>query len=102
MTTEPLAPPTEPGPDTGIEGNRTDNDHTRQELGATIGASSAKDGVTGLTKAKVAEAQDRIPETTIPTTDVLVENGHTAQSTARDSRAFRATSVEPAVCSLRR
>lgn len=97
VTTEPPTPSFEPVPDQKIEDIPTVVEHTRKEVRAATVAPSANTDVTGRSKQEVAEAKDRIPEKTIPTTDVLVENGPTAQSTARDGRAFRAASVKPTV-----
>ena len=75
MTTEPPTPSSEPGPTRRSRTSRPISNTLAKRLGAAIGASSANTDVTGRTKQKVAEAKDRIPERTIPTTDVLVENG---------------------------
>jgi len=98
MTTESPTPSS--GPDQKIEDIPIDIEHTRKEVRAATVASSANTDVTGRAKQKVAEAKDRIPERTIPTTDVLVENGHTAQSTARDSNTLRAALVKPTVIAI--
>ena len=62
MTTDqtPLSP--EPGPDAGIDDIQADIEHTRKELGETIGALSAKADVKGRAKQKVADTKDRITE----------------------------------------
>jgi hypothetical protein len=46
----PLSP--EPGPDAGIDDIQADIEHTRKELGETIGALSAKADVTGQVQHK--------------------------------------------------
>ena len=56
----PLSP--EPGPDAGIDDIQADIEHTRKELGETIGALSAKADVKGRVKQKAADTKDRITE----------------------------------------
>ena len=47
MTADQTPPSPEPGPDAGIDDIQADIEHTRKELGETIGALSAKADVTG-------------------------------------------------------
>ena len=93
MTTEPLAPPTEPGPDTGIEGNQTDIDHnspgTRRDDRGIVGEGRrhrCDEGEGGRGHGPHHRKDE-------PTKNI-VENAHTAQSTARDSHTFRVSSFK--------
>jgi Protein of unknown function (DUF3618) len=52
----------EPGPDAGIDDIQADIEHTRKELGETVGALSAKLDVKERTKEKVAETKERVVE----------------------------------------
>ena len=91
----PLLP--EPGSDAGIDDIQADIEHTREELGETIEALSAKADVKGRVKHKVADTKDRITETPSETKDVVVENAHAAQSAARDAVTDSTGSVKPGV-----
>jgi cobalamin biosynthesis Mg chelatase CobN len=73
MTTDPTPPSPEPGPDAGIDDIQADIEHTRKELGETIGALSAKADVTGRAKQKAADTKDRITEKAYETKDLVVE-----------------------------
>lgn len=91
----PLSP--EPGPDAGIDDIQADIEHTRKELGETIGALSAKADVTGRAKQKAADTKDRITEKAYETKDLVVEKAHAAQSAARDAVTDSTGSVKPGV-----
>ena len=79
----PLLP--KPGPDAGIDDIQADIEHTREELGETIEALSAKADVKGRVKQKAADTKDRITEKAHESRDVVVEKAHAAQSAARDA-----------------
>jgi cobalamin biosynthesis Mg chelatase CobN len=91
----PLSP--EPGPDAGIDEIQADIEHTRKELGETIGALSAKADVTGRVQQKPAETKDRVAEKANETKDVVAEKAHTAQSSARDAVTDSTGSVKRGV-----
>ena len=97
MTTDQTPPPPEPGPDAGIDDIQADIEHTRKELGETIGALSAKADVNGRVQHKVADTKDRITETASESKDVVVEKAHAAQSAARDAVTDSTGSVKPGV-----
>ena len=93
MTVDPTPPSPEPGPDAGID----DIEHTRKELGETIGALSAKADVTGRVQHKAADTKDRITEKATETKGVVVEKAHAAQSAVRDVVTDSTGSVKPRV-----
>ena len=97
MTTDPNPPSPEPGPDAGIDDIQADIEHTRKELGETIGALSAKADVKGRVQHKVADTKDRITEKAHETKDLMVEKAHAAQSAARDAVTDDTGSVKPGV-----
>ena len=97
MTTDPNPPSPEPGPDAGIDDIQADIEHTRKELGETIGALSAKADVKGRVQHKVADTKDRITEKAHETKDLMVEKAHAAQSAARDAVTDSTGSVKPGV-----
>ena len=97
MTNDPTPPSPEPGPDAGIDDIQADIEHTRKELGETIGALSAKADVTGRVQQKVADTKDRVTEKASETKDVVVEKVHAAQSAARDAVTDSTGSVKPGV-----
>ena len=99
MTTDPASLP-EPGPDAGIDDIQADIEHTRKELGETIGALSAKADVTGRVQQKAAETKDHISEKASETKDVVVEKVHAAQSAARDAVTDDTGSVKPPIAAL--
>jgi cobalamin biosynthesis Mg chelatase CobN len=91
----PLSP--EPGPDAGIDDIQADIEHTRKELGETIGALSAKADVTGRVQQKAADTKDRVTEKASETKGLVVEKVHAAQSAARDAVTDSTGSVKPGV-----
>ena len=97
MTTDPTPPSPEPGPDAGIDDIQADIEHTRKELGETIGALSAKADVTGRVQHKVTDTKDRITEKASETKNVVVEKAHAARSAARDAVTDNTGSVKPRV-----
>ena len=97
MTTDPTPPSPEPGPEAGIDDIQADIEHTRKELGETIGALSAKADVTGQVQHKVTGTKDRITEKASETKGVVVEKAHAAQSAARDVVTDSTGSVKPSV-----
>src|SRR6476469_8984896 len=97
MTTDPTPLSPEPGPDAGIDDIQADIEHTRKELGETIGALSAKADVTGRVQQKVAYTKERITEKASETKNVVIEKAHAAQSAARDVVTDNTGSVKPRV-----
>jgi len=91
----PLSP--EPGPDAGIDDIQADIEHTREELGETIEALSAKADVKGRVKKKAADTKDGITEKVYETKEIALEKAHAAQSAARDALTDDTGSVKPAV-----
>jgi hypothetical protein len=63
----------EPGPDAGIDDIQADIEHTREELGETVEALSAKLDVKERTKQKALETKDRIGEKTHETKERVVQ-----------------------------
>ena len=86
MTADQTPSSPEPGPDAVIDDIQADIEHTRQELGETIEALSAKADVTGRAKQKVAGTKDRV-----------VETAHAAQASARHAVTDSTGSVKPGV-----
>jgi Protein of unknown function (DUF3618) len=91
----PLSP--EPGPDAGIDDIQADIERTREELGETIEALSAKADVKGRVKKKAADTKDGITEKVYETKEIALEKAHAAQSAARDAVTDDTGSVKPAV-----
>jgi uncharacterized protein (DUF3084 family) len=63
----------EPGPDASIDDIRADIENTREELGETVEALSAKLDVKERTKQKALETKDRIGEKTRETKQRVVQ-----------------------------
>jgi hypothetical protein len=97
MTTDPTPLSPEPGPDAGIDDIQADIEHTREELGETIEALSAKADVKGWVKKKAADTKDGITEKVYETKEIVVEKAHAAQSAARDAVTDDTGSVKPGV-----
>ncbi len=97
MTTDPTPPSPEPGPDAGIDDIQADIEHTREELGETIEALSAKADVKGRVKKKAADTKDSITEKVYETKEIALEKAHAAQSAARDAVTDDTGSVKPGV-----
>ena len=97
MTTDPNPPSPEPGPDAGIDDIQADIEHTREELGETIEALSAKADVKGRVKKKAADTRDSITEKVYETKEIALEKAHAAQSAARDAVTDDTGSVKPGV-----
>jgi hypothetical protein len=91
----PLSP--EPGPDAGIDDIQADIERTREELGETIEALSAKADVNGRVKKKAADTKDGITEKVYETKEIALEKAHVAQSAARDAVTDDTGSVKPGV-----
>lgn len=73
----------EPGPDADIDELKTDIAQTREELGETVGALTAKMDVKERAKEKAAEAKDRV-----------LDKAHAVQhATIEDGRAKRTVPV---------
>ena len=75
----------EPGPDAGIDEIQADIEHTRQELGETVEALSAKLDVKERTKEKVAETKDRVVDKAHTLQHAATEKAHTLQHAATDN-----------------
>jgi uncharacterized protein DUF3618 len=56
----PNSMPPEPGPDAGVDDIQADIEHTRTQLGQTVGALSAKLDVKERTKQKATETKERV------------------------------------------
>ena len=97
MTTDPTPLSPEPGPDAGIDDIQADIEHTREELGETIEALSAKADVKGRAKKKAAGTNDSITQKVYETKEIVVEKAHAAQSAARDAVTDDTGSVKPGV-----
>ena len=97
MTADQTPPSPEPGPDAGIDDIQADIEHTRMELGETIGALSAKADVKGRVKKKAADTKDSITEKVYDTKEIALEKAHVAQSAARDAVTDGTGSVKPGV-----
>ena len=97
MTADPTPPSPEPGPDAGIDDMQADIEHTRKELGETIGALSAKADVTGRVQQSHRHQGPHRRRTAFATKGVVVEKAHAAQSAARDVVTDSAGSVKPSV-----
>ena len=97
MTTDPTPPSPEPGPDAGIEDIQADIERTREELGETIEALSAKADVKSRVKKKAADTKDDITEKFYETKEIALEKAHAAQSAARDAVTDDTGSVKPGV-----
>src|SRR6478735_4229798 len=91
----PLSP--EPGPDAGIEDIQADIERTRQELGETIGALSAKADVKARAQDKAAHIKEAVTEQAAHTKHVIAEKANAAQSTARERLTDDSGSVKPRV-----
>jgi len=97
MTADQTPLPPEPGPDAGIDDIQADIEHTREELGETIEALSAKADVKGRVKKKAADTKDGITEKVYETKEIALEKAHAAQSAARDAVTDNTGSVKPRV-----
>ena len=82
MSVDPTRP--EPGPDAGIDDIQADIEHTRQELGETVEALSAKLDVKERTKEKVAETKDRVVDKAHTLQHAATDKAHTLQHAATD------------------
>src|SRR6476660_7270456 len=70
---------------------------TREELGETIEALSAKVDVKSRVKKKAADTKDGITEKVYETKEIVLEKAHAAQSAARDAVTDDTGSVKPGV-----
>ena len=89
--------PPEPVANAGIDDIQADIEQTRESLGETIEALSAKADVTGRAKEKVADTKDSITEKATEAKDVIVDKTHAAQSTVRGAVTDGSGSVKPLV-----
>jgi ElaB/YqjD/DUF883 family membrane-anchored ribosome-binding protein len=93
VTADHTPPTPEPGADAGISDIQADIEQTRQHLGETIEALSAKTDVAGRAKEKVDDTKDAIAERASDTKDAIVEKTHAAQTTARHALTDTSGSV---------
>ncbi len=96
MATNPPPPP-EPGPDAGIADIQADIERTRQDLGETVEALTAKADIKGRAQETAAHAREAVAEQAAHTKDVIVEKATAAQSTARDRLIDDSGSLRPNV-----
>jgi Protein of unknown function (DUF3618) len=74
----------EPGPDAGIDDIQADIEHTRKELGETVGALSAK-LVKERTKEKVADTKEAVVDKAQTLRHTATEKADTLRHTATDN-----------------
>jgi hypothetical protein len=86
-------PPPEPGPDASIDDIQADIERTREELGETVGALSAKADIKGRAQEKATHAKEAVTEQAAHTKDVIAEKAAAAQSTARERLTYDSDSV---------
>lgn len=89
--TEPSQP--EPGPDASIDDIQADIEHTRQQLGETVEALSAKFDVTGRTKQKAADTKDHIAERSREAKDRVLETSHAVRSKGSELTSNMAATI---------
>jgi uncharacterized protein DUF3618 len=75
----------EPGPDAGIDDIQADIEHTRKELGETVGALSAKLDVKERTKEKVADTKEAVVDKAQTLRHTATEKADTLRHTATDN-----------------
>jgi hypothetical protein len=80
---EPVRP--EPGPDAGVDDLQADIVQTRQELGETVEALTAKLDVKERTKQKAVETKERATQKAAETKARVVDKAHSVQHAARDN-----------------
>lgn len=85
MPTESNAPRPELPPDAGVEEIQADIEQTRQELGETVNALTAKADVGGRVKDKVSETQAGITDKAVHAKEAVVDKAHGAQETVRQA-----------------
>jgi hypothetical protein len=96
MTESDQTPP-EPGPEAGIEDIQADIEHTREELGQTVGALSAKLDVKGRTKQQAAETRDRLAAKSRETKSLLMDKTQKARSSVVNAATDERGSIKTAV-----
>lgn len=69
--TGPDRTPPEPGPEAGIDDIEADIERTREELGETVGALSAKLDVKGRAKQQAVETRERLAAKSKETKDLV-------------------------------
>jgi hypothetical protein len=78
----------EPGPDAGIDEIQTDIAETREELGETVEALTAKMDVKQRTKDKAADTKEAVAAKAAETKVAVVDKAHSVQhATLDDGRA---------------
>jgi hypothetical protein len=97
MTADHTPPFPEPGAEAGIDDIQADIEQTREHLGETIEALSAKVDVPGQVQAKVAATKDSIAEKGSDIKDAIVEKTRATQSTVRHAVTAGSGSVKPSV-----
>ncbi len=90
-------PPPEPGPAAGIDDIQADIERTRQELGETVEALSAKADIKARAQDKAAHIKEAVTEQAAHTKDVIAEKANAAQSTERERLSDDSGSVRPRV-----
>ena len=89
--------PPEPGPDADIADIQADIERTRQDLGETVEALTAKADIKGRAQETAAHARDAVAEQAAHTRDVIAEKATAVQSTARDRLTDDSGSLRPNV-----
>src|SRR5688572_10147950 len=79
---EPVRP--EPGPDAGVDDLQADIAQTRQELGETVEALTAKLDVKERTRQKAAETKERVVDKAHAVQHAAVDKAHSVQHAAVD------------------
>jgi hypothetical protein len=82
MTTDHSRP--EPGPDASIGDIEDDIEHTREELGETVGALTAKLDVKGRARQKAVDTKERLADKTRETKDVVLDKTQGVRSKSAD------------------
>jgi len=94
---DPIRP--EPGPEAGVEDLQADIAQTRQELGETVEALTAKMDVKERTRQKAAETKERVVDRAHAVQHAAADKAHAVQHAAVDkahAAADRAHSVQHA------
>jgi hypothetical protein len=80
---EPVRP--EPGPDAGVDDLQADIAQTRQELGETVEALTAKLDVKERTRQKAAETKQRVVDKAHSVQHAAIDKAHSVQHAAADN-----------------
>jgi len=87
----------EPGPGAGIEDIQADIEQTREELGQTVGALSAKLDAKGRTKQRAVETRERLAAKSRETKSRLLDKTQKARSTAVNAATDEQGAIKPAM-----